>query len=293
MFAVLLAALSSVSYGASDFSGAVASRRSDAAAVTVAAQIVSLVVLSVLLLVVPPEVWLVSDLVWGAAAGVCVAIALTAFYRALEIGPMTRAAATTALVGASVPLVAGLSLGERPGAVTLMGVGIAIVAAVLVSAGGTSSRSLLRLAPRERFVGREHAGLTTQLSVVSGLGFGLFFVLLSRASSDAGVFPLVGARAASVVVLLVVLVSRRRWGRPNPSSAALVVAAGGLDCAANVLYLAALHRGELVWVAAITSLYPVSTVALAWVMARGKISRSQLVGMGLAVTAIALILVER
>jgi drug/metabolite transporter (DMT)-like permease len=292
MFAVLLAALSSVSYGASDFSGAVASRRSDAAAVTVAAQIVSLVVLSVLLLVVPPEVWLVSDLVWGAAAGVCVAIALTAFYRALEIGPMTRAAATTALVGASVPLVAGLSLGERPGAVTLMGVGIAIVAAVLVSAGGTSSRSLLRLAPRERFVGREHAGLTTQLSVVSGLGFGLFFVLLSRASSDAGVFPLVGARAASVVVLLVVLVSRRRWGRPNPSSAALVVA-GGLDCAANVLYLAALHRGELVWVAAITSLYPVSTVALAWVMARDKISRSQLVGMGLAVTAIALILVER
>ncbi len=293
MFAVLLAALSSVSYGASDFSGAMASKRTDSAVVTVVAQLVSLVTLGVVLLVLPPDAWLVEDLAWGAAGGVCVAVALTCFYRALAIGPMSTAAATTALVGALVPLVAGLALGERPGTITLLGIAVSIPAAVLVSAGGAVNRASLRLAPRERWAAREHGAQTTRLSFVSGVGFGLFFVLLSRTSSEAGLFPLVGARIASIAVLAVLLSVGRTWSSPHRSSRFYILVAGVLDCAANAFYLTALDRGELTWVAAITSLYPATTVVLASVVLREKLTKVQLIGLVLAGGALALVAVGR
>lgn len=293
MFAVLLAALSSVSYGASDFSGAMASKRTDSAIVTVVAQFVSLVALAGVLLAVPPDAWIVRDLAWGAAGGVCVAVALVCFYRALAIGPMSTAAATTALVGALVPLVAGLAFGERPSVLTLVGIGVSIPAGALVSAGGAGNRASLRLTPRERWVAREFGAVTTRLSFVAGVGFGLFFVLLSRASDEAGLSPLLGARAASIGVLVLVLTAGGGWSRLHRSSIGYVAVAGVLDCAANVTYLAALDRGQLTWVAAIASLYPATTVALAGIVLRERLTRVQIGGLVLAGVALALVAIGR
>ena len=293
MIPVVLAALSSVSYGVSDFSGAMASKRTDSAVVTVAAQLVSLVALGLMLVVMPPDAWRAVDLAWGAAGGVGVAVALTCFYRALATGPMSVAAATTALVGAVVPLVAGLALGERPGVITFGGILVSIPAAVMVSAGGDAGRASLRLSPRERFAEREHAAVTTRLSIVAGLGFGLFFVALSRTSAEGGLFPLVGARVASVLVLAAALGGAPAGSPVDRRSRGAIVVAGVLDCAANACYLLALDDGELTWVAAITSLYPATTVLLAAAVLRERLTRLQVSGMGLAAVALVLVAVGR
>jgi uncharacterized membrane protein len=293
MIAVLLAALSSVSYGASDFSGAMASKRTDSAVITVVSQLASLLTLGLVLIVLPPDAWLAKDFAWGGLGGLGVAVALTCFYRALAIGPMSTAAATTALVGALVPLVAGLALGERPSAITFLGIVVSIPAAVMVSAGGESGRGSLRLTPRERFTSREHGAHTTRLSIIAGLGFGLFFVALSRTSSESGLFPLVGARLVSILVLALLLTLTSSWERVHRSSIVFVVLAGVLDCAANALYLSALDEGQLTWVAAITSLYPATTVVLAGVVLRERLTRLQLLGLGLAGAALALVAVGR
>lgn len=293
MFAVFLATLSSVAYGASDFAGAVSSKHTDSAVVAVVAQLVSLLTLAVLLVIMPPVTWSIDDLAWGAAGGVCVAVALTCFYRALAVGPMSTAAATTALVGALVPLVAGLMLGERPGGITFAGIAISIPAAVLVSVGSTGNRASMRLTPRERWVVREHEAQTFRLAVVAGVGFGLFFVLLSRTSSDAGLFPLVGARMASITVLVVLLSVGRTWSAPKRSSWLPIVVAGVLDCAANAFYLTALTHGQLTWVAAITSLYPATTVVLASMLLRERLAKIQVLGLVLAGGSLALVAVGR
>ncbi len=289
MFPVVLAALSSVSYGASDFAGALASKRTESSIVTVLAQLVSLVTLGVVLVFLPPDVVLLSDFLWGAVGGVGVAVALTLFYRALAIGPMSTAAATTALVGALVPFVAGIALGERPAAITLAGIAASIPAAVMVSAGAPMDGSSPLPAPRERFAAREHAAATTRLSVVAGVGFGLFFVALSRTSADSGLFPLVGARTASIVVLALVLTASRGWGRPHRRSISHVVIAGVLDCAANATYMTAVEQGQLTWVAAITSLYPATTVLLAGVVLHERLGRVQVFGLALAGVALSLV----
>ena len=293
MIAVVLAALASVSYGASDFSGAMASKRTDSVVVTVHAQLVSLATLGVVLLVLTPDAWLVSDFAWGALGGLGVPVALTCFYRALAIGPMSTAAATTALVGALVPLIAGLALGERPSVITFVGILVSIPAAVLVSAGGEGGRASLRLTPRERFVAQEHRATTTRLAVLAGVGFGLFFVALSRTSVEGGLFPLVGARAASVLALVLVLSIGRSWTPLHRASIGHVVVAGVLDCAANAFYLSALEEGQLTWVAAITSLYPATTVVLAGIVLRERLTRVQVVGLVLAGAALALVAVGR
>jgi len=56
-----------------------------------------------------------------------------------------------------------------------------------------------------------------------------------------------------------------------------------------VLYLAAAAHGQLAVVAPISALYPVSTVLLAMIVDRERLVPVQVVGLGLAATALVLV----
>lgn len=295
MVAVVFAALSGISYGASDFSGGLASKRSDPIAVTLAVQVVSLASLVIVLVAVPRGVLRPVDLGWGALAGLGVAVGLSAFYRALAQGPMSTAASVTALTGSLIPVGWGLLRGDEPAPLVLMGVGLAIPAGVAVSAGGVLG--LARLAgfgPRSR--ARRHAerAATRRLSLVAGTGFGFFFVALANTSDDGGLHPLLGARAGAIAVLVATLVVQARRPGAGParvsrSDAVVVGVAGLLDCSANSFYLLALEEGSLTWVAALVSLYPVATVVLARVVLAERIAPIQVGGLAGAVGALVLV----
>lgn len=287
MLAVVLATFSALSYGASDFTGAVASKENDATVVTVVMQVVSLVALAIVIALFPPEVRTLTDLAWGALAGLGVAVGLTTFYRALAIGPMSTAASLTALVSAALPVVTGLALGDEVAAITLVGIAIAVPAAVLVSAAGTSAR--VATTPRERVAARVGQGRTRLLSVVAGVGFAVFFVALSRTSEDAGLYPLLGSRVASIGALGATLTVARTWAPIGRRWLPIVVLTGLLDLTANSLYLLAVREGVLTWVAAISSLYPISTILLARLVLGERLNRTQIVGFTMAGAALALV----
>ena len=289
MLAVLLASISALSYGGSDYAGAIGSKDTDSTLVTFGAQIVSLATLVAVLIVFPEDHRTAADLAWGALGGVGAAIALVTLYRALALGPMSTAASTTALVSVVVPVAAGLLLGDRPAALTMLGVVVAIPAGVMVAAGGEVRARATSLSPRDHAVSRRGVNETRALSVVAGLGFALFFIALSRVSEDAGLFPLLGARGASIALLAIVLTVRGGWVAIPRSARPSVVVAGVLDCAANSFYLLALGQGAFIWVAAITSMYPVSTVLLARVFLDERLKRPQLVGIAGAAVALVLI----
>lgn len=290
MIAVALAAMSGLSYGASDFFGAVASQRNKATLVTVAVQFVSLLALLVAVAAWVDGTSIASDYAWGALGGLGTAVGLVTFYKALAQGPMATAASLTALWGAGIPVVAGLLLGDRPGAVTMCGIAVAIPAGVFVSVGGMSLDALAtNTTPRERVAGLAAATNTKVLAITAGMGFGLFFVALSRTSGDGGLYPLIGARAASLLALVVVISAQRDWGRLARASLPIVVFTGVLDFAANAFYLTALKHGSFTWVAAISSLYPVSTVLLARVVLHERLARTQVIGLGLAAVALTLV----
>jgi drug/metabolite transporter (DMT)-like permease len=270
--AVLLALCSAATYGVGDFFGGLAAKRAPAAAVLLWSHLVGVALLAATALLLGGELT-GRDVALGAVGGLAGAAGVGLLYQALSIGPMSAVAPVTALLSAAVPIVAGLAQGERPGATVALGMAAALVAIVLVSAeGGGSYRP------------SDMRGVT--LALGAGLGFGLFFVALSFTSDDSGVWPLVGARVASVLVVgTLALTGRVSAEVPSGRPRLLTAGAGALDVAANVLYLLAIREGLLSVVSVLSSLYPVSTVVLAHLVLRERYARLQRIGMAIALPA--------
>ncbi|MEU6727699.1 DMT family transporter [Nonomuraea wenchangensis] len=279
MTAVILATACAVVYGTADFFGGLATRRTQVLAVVALSQLAGLALILVLLPVLPGRAG-GPALLWGLAAGLSGAAGLALFYRALATGVMSVVAPTTAVTSAALPVLFGLATGERPAFWALVGVVLALGSVLLVSqdrsAGGEKGAS---------------GGLATAL--LAGAGFGGFFILLAMAPADAGLWPLVGARMSSVTAVTLVALATGRALRPQAGAGALrvIVAAGVLDMAANVLYLLAQRQGLLSLVAVLVSLYPASTLLLARRVLGERLNGIQVTGVACALGAVALIAV--
>lgn len=126
-------------------------------------------------------------------------------------------------------------------------------------------------------------------ALIAGLGFGLFFVFISRASEDAGQWPLVSARAVSVVMMVLIAVAGSTRLLPERGSRLPVALAGLLDAAAAVCFVLAVRNGLLSAAAMLAALFPIVIVVLLRVSAKERIGRVQVVGLGLACCAIGLL----
>lgn len=272
--AALLALCSAGVYGIGDFFGGLASRRASADAVVLWSHVVGLLLVVASLPLVEGELR-GGDLALGAVAGLAGAAGVGLLYRGLSIGPMGLVAPVTALLAAALPVAVGLVSGDDPSTPVLAGMGLALVAIVLVSAEGGG-----RWRPSDP--------RPLVLALGAGLGFGLFFVVISHAGDDAGTWPLLGARAASVALLGSLAVAGRVERTVPAAVRPHTAVAGALDVTANLLYLLAVRQGLLSVVALLSALYPVSTVLLARLVLRERFVPVQRIGMAAAVIATAL-----
>ena len=216
-----------------------------------------------------------ADLGYGALGGLAGAAGVAMLYRGLASGSMSLVAPVTGVVAVVVPVVVGVGGGERPAALQYAGILLALIAVGLLSVGGSKGGRIGRT--------------TLLLAVGAGIGFGLFYVALARTSTDANLWPLVTARAASVLVLVAVSAGARRlptFGRTNPL---VIVGAGVFDVTANALYLLSVHGGLLSIVAVLVSLYPVSTVLCSMIVLGERLRAPQVAGVGIAFAAVVLI----
>ena len=208
------------------------------------------------------------------------ALGIAGLYHGLANGEVSVVAPVTAVVGVVVPVVVGLATGERPTVIALVGIGAAVVAIALVS-GAVSRRE--RQTPMRIVV----------LAAVVGACFGSLFVALDRTDPMSGTWPLLIARLASVPLLLVLIGVRRVRPTADRGSLGVALLAGAFDMAANALYLEAVRQGMMSLVAAVSSLYPASTVALASVVDKEQIDRSKAIGLAAAGAALVLVSVGR
>ncbi|MFF8402886.1 EamA family transporter [Streptomyces sp. NPDC015684] len=275
MLALLLALGSSLAYGCADFLGGLGARRAHVLRTVLVAAPASLTV-ELLLWPVLGASFGVASLGWGAASGVASAAAFAMLYRTLAIGPMNVLSPVTALVSAALPVAVGLLQGEHLTAAGLVGLPLALVAVVLVSAGhGAGSARPSRAA--------------LLLALGAGAAIALQLVFLHQAPSGSGVAPLIVGRAVSSAVTLAAAgLMHRRLGPERPAYA-MSAAAGVLDSVANLLFLLAARSGDLTVVAVITALYPAGTVLLARGVLAERIHRGQLAGLGTAAVAVGLL----
>jgi drug/metabolite transporter (DMT)-like permease len=271
-----LAVLSSITYGAADFLCGLAAKRSTTFSVVVVSQLAGLILMLLFLPFLPHASPTAIDIAWGVASGLAGGIGVGLLYRGLAIGVMSVVAPVTAVCAAIIPLVAGLVLGERPTALALVGVLLAMMAIVLVSQGGYIEEG-----------NRATTGLG--IAIASGIAIGIFLVFLQRTGPSAGLWPLIAARGVSVAFFSAAGLILRETLIPRRKSMPLVIGGGALDMIANILYLLAVRQGLLSIVATLTSLYPASTIILARVVLRERLRPLQQAGVACAVLAIVLI----
>lgn len=261
------------SWGAGDFFGGFASKRTGLFSVVIGSQMAGVLMLAVAAVVSGDTVPTLANVTWAAVAGLCGAVGLLALYRALAIGRMGLAAPVSGVLSAAVPVLAGSMLEGIPGRWRIAGFILALVGVWLV-AGSEDTPVRIR-----------DLGLPT----AAGLGFGCFIIIIGRASG-AGVFwPLVAARLASLSLLLAVATLTHQPRFPERAHVVVVATSGLGDAAGNALLVLAAHTGRLDVAAVLSSLYPASTVLLAWLILHERVGRWQLVGVLAALSAIVLI----
>jgi len=277
--AVLLALLSSVLWGSADFLGGLVSRRRLAAVVVGLSQAAGLLTVLVIALAVGAFDDPTGYLPWAVASGLAGMVGLVCFYAALAAGTMGVVSPIAAL-GVVVPVVVGLARGERPAALQLVGIAVAIVGVVLASGpelqGRAGARPLL-------------------LAAVAALGFGLALLFIAEGSQSSTIMTLVTMRATSVTVLTVALLVALARGTSRSVLAigwadlALVAVVGVGDLLANLAFGAASRRDDVSVVSVLGSLYPVMTVLLARFVLGERLGRAQTWGVAGALAGVVLI----
>jgi drug/metabolite transporter (DMT)-like permease len=238
---------------------------------------VALVLLTVVAAVVGGDISR-GAVIWGVLCGVSQAFGVWWFYAALGSGPISVVSPLTAILVAGIPVGAGLVLGERPGPVAGIGVVLALAAVVLVSKDAGDDTH------EHRFT-----AAVAWLTVGAGVAFGMNFVLIDQAPVQAGLWPLVFARVAASVLVVGIAAINGDLRAPTGMPMRMAIVAGVLDTVANVAMLLALQASLLSLAGVLMSLYPAATVLLAIVVLRERVTSLQVVGMVLALAAVAMI----
>ena len=271
--AILFGLLSALTWGAGDFNGGLAVKRSNPYGVIAVAHTVSLFLLLITVFIVGEPIPSLHDWLWGGASGLAGGIGLLLLYRALAEGRMSVAAPVSAVVAAALPVLVGLLQDGLPAIWVLGGFVLALVAVWLVSGG-------------EGLVIRFD---DLRMPVIAGIAFGAFFIFIERASQTALLWPLIAVRIVSVSTMLgYALLTRQDW-IPKRESLVPVLLSSVLDTFGNAFYALSARTGRLDVAAVLGALYPGATVLLAWVFLKEEISHVQFLGILLALGAIILL----
>lgn len=281
MLPYLLALSSAVFYGSADFIGGLVSRRVAAIPVVLISQAAGLALVALLLPILPDATPTRADLLWGAVAGVAGGTAVGLLYYALAIGTMSVVAPTTAVAAVAIPVLVSVALGERPGMLAVLGILLGVGAIVLVGQAQTPGDAAAD--------GSSHRSRGIGTALASGVAVGIFLLTIAQTKREAGMWPLVAARIASVTLVAIAALARRNSLRMPPRLLGLTVAGGIVDMAANALYMLAAQAGPLSPVVTLSSLYPASTVLLARAVLGERLSRMQVAGVVCALVAVLLI----
>jgi drug/metabolite transporter (DMT)-like permease len=262
-----------VIWGAADFSGGMAVKRTNPYGTVIASHSISLVLLLILAAIIGEPLPPTRDLLWGCVAGVGGGMGLTLLYRALAFGQMGIASPVSALVAAGLPVLFG-SLSEGfPGTGVFVGFALALVAVWLISGGVGVKLQLDKLF----------------LPFLSGVGFATFLIFLDRGSGQSILWPLIATRGASISSLLLFSTITRQSWVPTRDSWVAIILSSLLDSAGNALYALSAQLGRMDVAAVLASLYPGSTVLLAWFILKERVSPVQMIGILVALIAIVLI----
>jgi drug/metabolite transporter (DMT)-like permease len=305
MLAVILALVSALGYGSSDFAAGLATRAASVIQVTLLACVAACaLVLAALPFAASPGPSRAA-LAWGATAGGSGTLGGIALYLGFRYAAFSVAAPLSAVGTAGFSVLAGLLWGERPSTLALTGIALALPAIIGVSAGAGEGEGALPVSADDAGRGTEDAGQATgedrthghagrpaagvAAGLIAGACFALLLIGLARAGSGSGLWPAAAAGVAGLAVAVTAAAVTGNLRLPRGRPGWLSVFTGVTGAAGTVCYFYATHHGLLAVVAVLTSLYPASTIVLARITLGERLTGLRLAGLLLAGGCVALI----
>ncbi|MEA2607315.1 MAG: hypothetical protein QOI00_2072 [Chloroflexota bacterium] len=270
---VVFGLASAVAWGAGDFGGGWTARRAPVLGIAIGVDLIGAILMVAIALATGEPMPGLPTLGLAALAGLLAVAGILGLYTGLAVGRMGVVAPVTGVIAATLPVIVGLVTEGWPGGEVVAGIALALAAVILVSRSAD---------PGGRRSGIEYA-------LLGGIGLGLFNIAVGAFPEHRVAWPLAVIKAGSLVpIVALVILGRRPWRVPRPVRPALLATAG-LDLAGNGLYILATQAGRLDVAATLSSLYPVTTVILAVIVLRERVTLSHLFGIIMAAVAVALI----
>ena len=278
MLSILFGLGAALGWGAGDFTGGLASRKTGAYRAVFYGEVVGIIFLLIIVKIsgesLPNQrVWLLAML-----AGALGTVGLILLYHSMTLGLMSIATPVSALLAASLPVLVGIFKEGIPQILTVIGFGFALFAVWMISQGENGITNIL-------------AHLSDlKLPLLAGIGFGLYFVFMHEATSTgATIWPMVASRSGGMILIAAyILVTRVSWKVEDSSAWPMIIINGILDISGNLFFILAGQAGRLDVAAVLSSLFPGATVMLAWIFLKERLTRNQWIGIGSALIAIVL-----
>src|SRR5690242_8827860 len=267
MLAVLLALAAAAGYGGSDYAAGLAARRASVLRVTVLVEVTSAALLLCVIPFISSQAPSLTSALWGIAAGASGVAGAMALYLGFRHAAFSVASSISAVGSAAFSVLAGVALGEHPGALSLAGIALALPAIVAVSTPATPPRDSTETAhpsqhgpgpvTKERGLAppggsrgvappdqHKHA-VGVGLGLAAGAGFGMFFIGLNEAGSVNDLWPIVISQLAAMLTVTCVAAATRDLRLRPPGARRLSVTTGVIGAAGTTMFFLSTHHGLL------------------------------------------------
>ncbi len=278
MLSILFGLCAALGWGAGDFTGGLASRKTGAYRTVFYGEVIGIFILFFVIMAFGEPIpnrraWLFAML-----AGALGTMGLILLYHSMTLGLMSIAAPVSALLAAALPVVVGIFREGLPEWMTFIGFGFALFAVWMISQGEGGITDIV-------------SHLTDlKLPLLAGIGFGSYFVFMHEATNTgATIWPMVASRSGGLILITTyMLFTRSPWKVEDSSAWSIITLNGILDISGNVFFILASQSGRLDVAAVLSSLFPGATVVLAWIFLKERLSRNQWIGILSALAAIVL-----
>ncbi|HEX6331399.1 MAG TPA: DMT family transporter [Actinomycetota bacterium] len=274
-------------WGVADLWAAISGRRVGSGATVLVAQVVSAIAISVLVVVIAPDLEPLREVIaWLAPNALLTAAAYATLYRGLQLGPIAVVSPVLASYAVLPVLLAVILLGESLNPWQTVGVIVTISGAALTS---TDVRAL-------------RAGTTTRpaglpWAIVSMSLFGVGAYIIAWASQRAGSLPSLWfgrvSSAAVLVVAAVILRPRRSSAtgvsRRGVSALWLAALVGLVDVTGTLSYVRGAEVGLVSVVTAVSATYPLLPVLGGVLLLHERPAPNQYLGVAMVIGGLALL----
>lgn len=226
----------------------------------------------------PPEITR-SALIWLAVAGTANLAGLGFTYAALARGRVGLVSSITSTEGALAAL-AAIVLGERPGPITLLGMGVVVLGVVIVASAAPANDGAA--------AARAPLGPTLMLAAAGAVAFGINMLASGEVSNQVPLaWVTVPARLLGVVIILAAIVGGQRVHPPGRP--VLWAAAAGVAEVAGLVAFAVGARDSVAITAVMASQFAVLAAIGGRIFFHERLTRRQV--MAIAITAVGVAIV--